>query len=363
MANSQSTLTLQMILDKVKGFGDLYPILGKTSGMQLEPFLTIAQDVLTDIYGQEFPYKWNEVKIPQFYSNSYQQDYVILNPDGSSFYNLEWLERGIVTLISSNQVPKPWALVETGRQLNQSTGNWCSPSWGNPMFLVNWFPNTTLYYGTWGAADSGNPTWGNNPGPNKIYTSPLTLVPNTPQTNPITQIIDPNGNYQVVTTYGTCGSTAPTWPAANATFGTTTTDGSVVWTVADPQGIGIRILPVPSQNNGTVFQFNLIGQAPPPKLVSLSSTLAPFPDKYEPYFRAGVIAQAYRYSPTKSVQDKFEKNYQIWLKSLVDLRQTQDREQEENRFSPERGIMGAGTPRVGWWGASYPFNGNPGGNW
>ena len=354
MSNSQSTYTLQNILDKVLPLGDINPVLVSVGGYQLEPFVTICTDVMQDICGVAFPHKWNEVKLPLFYTNSFQQDYVLLNPDRTSFYNVEWLERGICVQMTSTALPKPWGYVECGRQLTQATGSLIQPgAWGrNPTFLANTFPNYMLYYGTWGAGNSGSTSLGNNPGAGSIYTAPLSG--NTQPANPITQIIDANGNIQVVTTYGTCGSSEPVWPVANSPAGTTTQDGTVVWTIADPNGIGIRILPVPSQT-GVIFQFDLIGQKPAPRFTKLSQTLDPFPDKYEPYFRAGVIAQCYRYSTTSSVQAKFEKNYLIWKQSLNDLRVVQDRELEENMFVPDRGIMSTGRPRARYVGSAWPF--------
>src|SRR6266550_2165443 len=357
MANSQSKLTLQNILDKVWPLGDVQPVLANVSGSQLEPFVTICTDVYSDIVGVAFPHKWNEVKLPVFYTNSFQQDYALLNPDGSSVFNVEWFERGICVDMTSNSIPKAWGYVECGRQLTQATGTFLQvTTWRNPTFLANWFPNYMLYYGTWGAANSGNPTVGNNPGAGSIYTNPLSATANTQPSNPMTQIIDTNGNIQVVTTYGVCGLTQPNWPAVNALPGTNTTDGTTVWTVADPNGIGIRILPVPSQT-GAVFQFNLIAQKPSIQFTSLSQTLDPFPDKYESYFRQGVIAQCYRYASAASVHAKFEKQYAIWLKSLNDLRAMEDRELEENRFTPERGVMGGGN-RNRWAGAANPFANN-----
>lgn len=357
MANSQSKISLQNILDKVLPLGDIKPVLSDVAGYQLEPFLTICNDVMVDICGVAFPHKWNELKVPAFYTNSWQQDYALLNPDGSSVFNVEWLTRGICIDMNSNQLPKAYGFVECGRQLNQATGTFSQvTTWRNPTFLANWFPNRTLYYGTWGATNAGNSTTGNNPGPNSIFTNPLNASANTQPNNPITQIIDTNGNIQVVTTYGTCGSTQPNWPAFGAQPGLKTTDGSTVWTLVDPNGVGIRILPVPSQS-GAVFQFNLIAQMPPPQFTNLGQTLDPFPDKYESYFRQGVIAQCYRYSSVSSVQAKFEKNYQIWLKSLNDLRAMEDRELEENRFTPERGVMGGGF-RNRYIGAANPFLNN-----
>src|SRR3981189_916199 len=95
MANSQSKTTLQQILDRVWTFGDIKPVLAEVSGSQLEPFVTICTDVYSDIVGLPFPHKWNEKKLPAFYTNSFQQDYVLLNPDNSSVFDVEWLQRGI----------------------------------------------------------------------------------------------------------------------------------------------------------------------------------------------------------------------------------------------------------------------------
>ena len=363
MANSQSTITLQRILDKVLPLGDVNPVLVNVSGYQLEPFLTICTDVMTEIYSQSFPYKWNEVELPEFYTNSFQQDYALVDSDGESFYDLEWLERGICVQMVTTANPKPWGYVEVGRQLTQATGSFVqNPGWRNPTFVANSFPNYMLYYGTWGGTDT-DASLGNNPGAGSVYVSPLDSTAGQQQ-NPISQIRDENGNLLVVTTYGTCGSVAPVL-AENAEPGTTIADGSVTWTVVDPNAIGIRILPVPSSTNA-IFQFRLVGQRPAPNFdtetgrgkLNLNQTLAPFPDKYEPYFRQGVIAQCYRYSSNPAVAAKFEKNWAIWVAGLKNLRELQDREQEENMFVVDQGIMsrGGGRRRIrSYQGARNPF--------
>lgn len=355
MANTQSVITLQKMLDKVLPLGDVKPVLADVAGYQLEPFITICTDVYSDIVGVAFPHPWNEVKIPQFYTNSFQQDYALINPDGTSFFNVEWLQQGIVVEMTSTVLPKPWGYAECGRAQTQATGSFRQPmNWSWPTFTVTRLPNFMLYYGTWGASNSGgNATFGNNPGPGSIYTNPVSS--SVMAANPVTQIQDTNGNLQLVTTYGTCGLVQPSWPAAGSPAGTRTTDGTTVWTIVDPNGTGIRISPVPSQT-GVVFQFNLIGQMPPIEFTSLSQTFAPFPDKYQTYFRQGIIAQCYRYSSDPKVQMKFEKNYAIWLKSLNELRVVEDRELEEYQFVVERTVMGSGTTgRTGNVGPAWPF--------
>ena len=173
--------------------------------------------------------------------------------------------------------------------------------------------------------------------------------------NPITQIVDANGNLLLLTTYGVEGTAAPL-AAINAPPGTQVsgTGATTVWTVVDPVGLGVRLLEVPSQT-GVVWQFNVIGQMPPVVFTSLNQTLFPMPDKYEPFFRAGFIAQSYRYSPEAKIHAKFDKEWPLWQKSLTNMRVAQDRELEEYSFEPQRTIMGGQRTSVRWQGAGWPY--------
>ena len=131
---------------------------------------------------------------------------------------------------------------------------------------------------------------------------------------------------------------------------------SVTWTVVDPNGQGFRILPVPSET-GVVWQFNIWGQALPIRFKNLQQTLAPLPDQYEPNFRQIFIARCYQYSPQANIRAKFAVEHQLAMKALEDCRVKSDREQEENRFYPERTVMGGGRRgNARWLGPAYPFN-------
>ena len=433
-----SNTTLQNIVDSVQSLADFESTLN-IAGFSDEPARTIASDVMVAICATPFPHKWNETDLPVFYTTSFQQDYALINPDGSSVYNVEWLERGVAYDINNTSIPKPYCVVEAGRSLPARTGTFFNTSsmLGNPGFIVASLPNNLLYYGSWGQPNVGGPGLGNNPSVGSIYINPLSsqvtaaswsagsggqaqfvityipnalqvstqmniagvfpapyngnwtvvsindtnpdapiitvTMPNNPGTyevggivnnsaaasqpaNPIAQIQDANGNYLVITTYGTEGTGAPLAPPG-ATPGTQVsgTGATTVWTVVDPIGLGCRMIEVPSQT-GVVWQFNMIGQMPPVSFTGLPQTLAPLPDKYRSFFRAGFIAQCYRYSPIAKVQAKFEKEWQLWLKALNDLRVVQDRELEEYCFVPDRAIMGSGRARSTFQGAAWPYN-------
>lgn len=362
--NTSSTVKLQTIVNLAKMRSDIEPVLSVSGSSVLLP-LTIATDVMNTIVSQPFPWKWNDIFCPQFVTNSFQQDYAGIYPGtgseapsgGPSLTNLSWLERGIVVDINNTAQPKPFRLVEVGRQLPQGTGTFWNSATNDPLFIVNYFPNTSLYYGTWGDANVGNASFGNNPGPGAVYTNPLGLVNGQAQSmpaNPITQIQDSNGNFLVVTVYGTCGHTAPSAPA-NSAAGTIVQDGTTQWTVVDPYGQGFRIQPIPAQT-GVVWQFNIWGQALPIRFTSLQQTLFPLPNEFEPNFREMFIAQCYRYSPEKNIRAKFQDEWQLALQALENCRKKADRELEENMFSPDRGVMGGLPGRNRWLGPQWPFS-------
>lgn len=269
--------------------------------------------------------------------------------------DLAWLERGVGFDINNSAIPKPFVRVECGRQLPQMTASYTGAAGlGDPGFICNWFPNRTLYYGTWGVANVGGATLGNNPVAGSVYLQPLGN--NSQPSNPITQIVDANRNLLLLTGYGTEGSGAPLAPV-NATPGTTVSGSgaTTVWTVLDPNGWGFRFSPVPSQT-GTEWQMNLTAQMKPVRFVSLAQTLGPLPDEFEPIFRDGFIAQCYRRSPEKAVYQKFQTEWALWQKALVDMRQREDRELEENKFVPSRTIFGAARSRNNFQGGAWPFN-------
>ena len=358
LTSSLSTVTLQQEVAIAQGFGDIAPVLNvpQSSG---QPAKTIANDVMNAICALPFPHKWNEIILPQWYTNSFQQDYALVNANGSSVLNLSWIERGICIDINNTAIPKPWRLVEAGRQLPQQTGQLFNSATNSPLFLCNWFPNYMLYYGKWGQGNTGGTTFGNNPLPGSIYQPLINANLQSMPFNPITQIQDQNGNLLVLTVFGTEGVNPPVAPPNAAagylvTAATRQDSSTTVWTVVDPNGAGMRILPAPSQT-GVVWQFNVVGQMKPVRFTSLAQTLAPLPDEYEPVFRQGFIAQCYRYSPEAKIRAKFKEEWALWQQQAYAMRAKEDFETEENSFVPDRGIMGGVVGRQRWYGPQWPF--------
>lgn|SRR5208282_29453 len=361
MSSTQSTKTLQNLADSLLIRGDLKPIL-TAGGFNQNLICDIATDVMAAMCDTTAPWKWNEMQLPFIYLNSWQQDYALIYPNGSSVTNLEWLTDGIGIQINNSSTPKPWSWIEVGRRQGRSTATIMSNSFfACPQFTCSWLPNNLMYFGTWGAANTGNSTWGNNPQALQTITNNVSSANLTPS-NPITQIEDANGNFLVVTTFGTTGSVAPILPAASAA-GTTVTDGSVVWTVVDPYGQGIRVKPVPSQT-GPVWQLGLTAQMKPvifdPTQSLNQQTLFPLTDDYYTNFKAGCIAQTYLYSPEEKQRAKGADMWVRWVQttnamSLQAAKQQGERERDLDRVIPESSVMNAGAPKVGYVGSAWPY--------
>jgi hypothetical protein len=330
-----STTKLQSVVDYARTMSDLSPVLA-TGGFSQEPALTIANDVMVAMLAKPFPWKWNRIRLPFFYTNSWQQDYALTNTN-----NLAWLEYAILIDINSTSEPKDKYTLETNRDLPES-----SVQYGRPG-QVCWLPNDQLVYGTWGGGNTGEGS-SSNPGPNSMYG--FLLGANTQPSNPLLQIMDPNGNFWVLTnaltSTVTLGSTQPVWPTTVVyptptnpkAVATTVADGTGIWTVINPKGQGMRLNPIPSQQ-GKVWQARVFGQARAPIFTNLSQTLEPIPDDFAPYFRRGFCAYAYMHSKDPKVRAKFIDQQTAWITSLQQAVQSVDRERDNAGIYPTDAIM------------------------
>ena len=347
-----STTTLASIVSYIRTFPELAPLIQSTAGgASLQPALTIANDVMTELIAQAFNWKWNRFRLPVFYTNSYQQDYAL------GIVNLGWLEHGYIVDINNTATPQPNWPLETVKDLEAS-----SQQYGRPG-QVCWLPNDQLIYATWGASNPGN-GFGPNPQPLQAISTPLGVTA-MPQ-NPFLQVKDPNGNFWVVTTYGTTGASQPSWPttivyptlAAPNTVATTVTDGSVVWTAVNPKGQGIRINPIPPAA-GIVYQFQIIGQNRPftfsgGPFLSLGQTIEPVPDDFAKWFRDGCVAFAYEHSSESKLVAKAAAMKEKWYRSLMESRVQGDRERDNAGFYPATDILQQ--PFAIYPGPAYPYN-------
>jgi hypothetical protein len=365
-----STIRLQDVVDDANTLGDVAPALS-TGGSSMQPALSIANDVMQLLInggpgGQPYNWKWNRYNLPVFYTNSLQQDYFI-----PGLVNIGWLESAWAVDINQTSVPKQTYPLEIDKDLLVSNNQ------SGYIGKAAWLPNSVLNTGTWGAQPLG-PTAGNpsgtttlagpnltgqqNPGPGVIYTNPVGQLV-TPY-NATTAIKDPNGNLWSLTTYGTCGSTQPVWPT-NPTFptlrnpnilATTVVDGTSVWTAINPQGQGIRLLPMPPQS-GVVWAIQVVGQMVAPRFYNLSQYLNPIPDAVEWCFKQGFFAECFRRNPDPRVRAKYQQERQWWLEALDKAVRQYDREKDDFGFYPGTMVMDTG------WGFNPITPAQPWGPW
>lgn len=318
-----SSLTPQLLIDYARSaMPKSTPVLG-VSGYSDEPAVSYCDDIIKKIMAKKNPWKWNMIAAPPFYTQPYQQDY----PTSISGKFFGWLTSCTMIDInnSTNQPPIQPPIMAVARILPTST---C----GYPTSLC-WVPNNIAITGSW-------------PGPNVVYTNPLVSQGGGPSNNPLTAITDPNGNIQVVTTYGVTGSSAPSWPAALSTPGTTTTDGTVVWTLIDPNGTTFRVDRLATFNSN-VWQILPQYQNKAPNITSLSTTFAPVPDDLNFLIKQGFLAYCY-----KSVDPaEYRTQYAEWLEDMNELMGASDREDQEFGMYPAEPVTGGG-PQVGGYG--YP---------
>ncbi|MCU1305170.1 MAG: hypothetical protein JWQ87_5454 [Candidatus Sulfotelmatobacter sp.] len=336
-----SSISIQLCVDDALRFGDIKPVL-QAGGSSMEPALTIANIVMAEICSKQFNWPWNSFNVTPFCTNGWQNDYCsggVQLPNGQwinnpcNLNNLGWIESGVIIDINSSSIPKRKFPLEVGGAMLPT-----SSSYGRP-YQVAWMNNSNLLFGSWGSGvtvPNTNATGQLNPGPGTVYGNPVGVTV-TPQ-NPITQIIDPNGNYQVLTRYGTCGG-GPTWPAANAAVGTVTTDGSVQWTVADPYGQGFRLQPIEA-SGGVIWLVLLVGQTKPTRFTSLKQFINPIPDDFSQYFMQGFRTYCYQRAPEQKVRARFQEEYSLWQKALMDAEGQADREPNLYGAYPSTDIMG-----------------------
>lgn len=333
-----SNITLQSVIDYARTMPDLEPVLA-VGGFSQQPALTIANDTMMALLSPGMNWKWNRFIVPQFYTNSWQQDYAANN------VNLGWAEHGFVVDINNTALPPPVWPIEVVRDLEVTSSQF------GRCGQVCWLPNNQLTYGQWS--------------PGQSYTQILG-TPSNPG-NPLNQIQDPNGNFWTVANNLNAtvvtGSSQPTWPTTIAyptyqsptTLPTLVSDGSVIWQAINPSGQGFRVNPLPPQS-GLYYQVNVIGQKRPPSFVNVTQTLEPIPDDYASYFRQGFIAHAYRHSKQQDVRARFQTEYQLWMSGMQQSLSKSMREREEAGFYPSESLLNSGY--CSYVGPAYPFAGN-----
>ena len=346
--------TLQQVANQLKSQPEFFNLLGGAAGYSQEPFLTIANEVMCRILAENMPWKWNRKTFPPFLTNSLQQDYV------SNITDIGWFENAWRVDINNstsnnNGAPKPVFTMETVRDQFQTAAQ-------SVPYNVSFIQNSLAFMGLWQ--------------PNTVYGCGYGVA-QTPRV-PIMQFIDVNGNILFIDStqlglniespgyigntialpanspYGTSGSTQPSAPP-DATPGTLVQDGTVVWTVADPNGYAARLSPVPALN-GLCWYIVIEYQKRPPNLPNMQARTYPIPNEMLYLFRQGCRAALKRENGAKDA----DASYANWEETLFKAVRAGDRQQEDFVVFPGQPIMGGTNP---WMdplqiGAAWPYGGS-----
>jgi hypothetical protein len=300
-----STITIRDTLDFVRIYPSLSSVFGNAAagyGGNAIP-IRIANKVLQEVLSKPFAWKWNRRVPASFLTNSLQQDY------STSITDLGWIENGTRTDINSGIIPPPIRGMEVVREL-LPTSTQFTPS------QLSWVPNSEALCGVWATG--------------VVFKNPLGLQ--SMATQPLTQVRDSNGNIQVLTTYGTTGTTVPTW---STTANTTTADGTCVWTMADPNGITWRLSPCPPQN-GIVWQIQPYYQKKATIFTQIGQVWT-IPDEMSNVFEQGFLAWGWDAAEETA---RFEKQYAVFRMKIQEALGGADREMESFSLYPSRSLCG-----------------------
>jgi hypothetical protein len=154
--------------------------------------------------------------------------------------------------------------------------------------------------------------------------------------NIVNQIIVNATPLQFTVNINNGGVTIPQFPET-ASAGLNVIDGTVRWTVANPNGIALRLAPLPAFS-GISWLLVSVYQRKPPIITSLQSTLYPIPDEYAYLFRQGFIAFCKEHAGTKDARDAYLK----WEEMVMNALRSGDRERESKSFYPSEGLMTGG---------------------
>ena len=351
--NLNNSLTVQTLVTEMRAYPEFIPVLG-TAGYSQYPALPIANDLMQRILAETMDWKWNRAYIPGILTVALQQDYV------TQCTNMGWLEMAWRCDInnntnSGNRAPKPIFPMEAIRDLDQT-------SWQGVPFQVSYIPNTLAFMGQW----FPNTAYGTGYG-----------VAQIPQT-PLQQFVDVNGNILYIDStvlglninspgfqngpvvlppnspYGVSGSTQPAAPA-NATPGALVQDGTVIWTVANPNGCAIRLSPLAAYS-GLAWLITPVYQVQAPILTRMQDTISPIPPDLNYLFRRGFKAMLYEHAGSKLAMESYAK----WEEDLMTAVRAADRQDESFSMIPEQSLMGGGPYQGGMGigiGAAWPFGG------
>lgn len=330
---SNTSITIQSVSDFARLHSKLVPLIG-VGGISGEPTLSIANDVIAEIFSPPFNWKWNRNEMTTFVTQQYKQDYLFAGASAIVLQNSTNAPApncgGVgIDLVSNNGITESGTTVtvktleahpfKVGQTVYiTGTGSaYDSPySLSNGVFSGGWtitaVPNTLSFQFTHtssGLAASGAPGITNF---GWLESASVIDVSNSCLPQPVfttlaVKMLDPSSE----------------------------TSNPEKFAVIKDYGNGIlkiRCWPVPSTY---IWGINLVYQGKAPVISSVVSSWSPIPDELAFVYRQGFIARAYRFVDN----NRADTEYQVFQMNIVKALGEKDAELDTQGFYPSRPIL------------------------
>jgi hypothetical protein len=333
MANSN--ILVQQIANFARVHIKLVPVIG-VGGIQDEPALSIANNVLQEFLAPPYNWKWNRNEMTMLVTQQYKQDYLFA---GGSAFVLQNSTNAVapncggvgIGLASSS------AITQVGNTTTVNTLEAHPFQIGQTSYIIG---TNSAYDSNYTLSSTGQFSGG--------YT--ITAVPSRTSF----QFTHPQSGLGVsgapgITNFGWLESvsridvsnTSLPQPVSNESSVvrmlpvTSQTETPIRFAVVQDYGTGvlrIRCWPLPTQ---FIWGVNLVFQGKAPLLSSLTNIWSPIPDELSYVYRQGFLAQCYRFVDKATYLQEYQLFQQLIMKALAE----KDSEQSMEGISPEFGLL------------------------
>lgn len=301
------TYTLQSVANFCSTHADLLPMSG-IGGFSNEPFLSIANDAISDLLIDPNDWKFNRNEMPLIVTCPAKQDYFFA---GAVAFSLNSTAQGWAIDLFSNS-----AITVTGGFVTVVTLENHRFAVGDTIYLNNVImtTGTASAYNSVFTDNGSTSTWTQGYVITAIATKSFTFAAGTGQNN------SDAGGAQGITNFGWCSSASMVQMVNNSSpqysreltayrelpVSSFCGDPEKVSVLADMQNgiLKIRFYRVPST---TSWGAKLVYQAAAPVKQSLADTWLPFPDETSALFRQAVIYRMYRWLNSPRADTEYQK--------------------------------------------------------
>lgn len=344
-----STITLQQTANWASIHIDSLPLAG-VGGYANEPFISIANEALSDLIADPNNWFFNRVEMPPLFTCANKQDYlfagacafVLNNPSNPSMgWAIDLSSNGAITValgvvtvntlephrfVVGQTVYLTGVIMSTGTAAKYNavfTDNGAISGWTGGAVLTS---VTSMSFSFAALAGQNNGDAGGAPGiVNFAYLTSASMQEVNNFSSPPNQYpLDAKRELPVISRIANPGKVA----------------------VMSDLGTGVIKIRFHLVPGSTIFAANLVYQAKPPLKFNLTSTWTPFPDNYQNAVNAAVLYRVYRYINSPLTTSA----YQAMQAEIAKTQAADDAASTDVNVIPETPLMdGSISGWSGWW--------------